>query len=159
MSTTDRDNESIDAALAMAMGEAIEPYELSQQRRDSMKSRIMRRIQEPAPEGTSTLRYSEGSWFDLTPLIEKKVLYFDPHTRRETSLWRLQPGAEFETHFHSGVEECTVLEGDVSFGSHLLRKGDFHVAAPGSEHPPASSRLGALLLISAPEADAIGPAE
>jgi len=159
MNTRKRDNESIDAALAMAMGEAIEPYELSQQQRDSMKSRIMDRIQEPAPEGTSTLRYTDGQWFGLTPLIEKKILYFDQQTRRETSLWRLQPGAEFQSHAHSGVEECTVLEGDVTFGSHLLRKGDFHLATSGSEHPPASSRMGALLLISAPEADAIGPAE
>lgn len=159
MSTTERDNESIDAALATAMGEAIEPYELGQQQRDSMKSRIMQRIQEPAPEGTSTLRYPEGEWFDLTSLIEKKVLYFDPQTRRETSLWRLQPGAEFPSHVHTGVEECTVLEGDLTIGRHLLRKGDFHMAAPGSEHQTASSQLGALLLISAPEEDAIGPAE
>ncbi len=159
MSTTEHDNDSIDAALTMAIGEAIEPYELSQQQRASMKSRIMRRIQEPAPEGTSTVRYSEGEWFYLTPMIEKKVLYFDQQTRRETSLWRLQPGAEFATHAHSGVEECTVLEGDVTFGSHLLRKGDFHIADSGSEHPPASSRLGALLLISAAEADTVGATE
>jgi anti-sigma factor ChrR (cupin superfamily) len=158
MSTREKDNESIDIALAMAMGEAIEPYELSQQQRNSMKSRILRRIQEPPPEGTSTLRYTEGEWFDLTPLIEKKVLYFDQQTRRETSLWRLQPGAEFQSHVHSGVEECTVLEGDVTFGNHLLRKGDFHMANTATEHPPSFSRLGALLLISAPEADAIGPA-
>ena len=159
MSTAEQDNEPIDAALAMAMGEAIEPYELSQHQRDSMKIKIMQRIREPAPEGTSTLRYTEGEWFDITPQIEKKVLYFDPQTRRETSLWRLQPGAEFPSHVHTGVEECTVLEGDLTIGRHLLRKGDFHMAAPGSEHQTASSQLGALLLISAPEEDAIGPAE
>ncbi len=159
MSTKAHDKEPIDTALAMAMGEAIEPYELSQHQRDSMKSRIMQRIQEPAPEGTLTVRYTEGEWFDLTPQIEKKILYFDQQTRRETSLWRLQPGAEFPSHIHTGVEECTVLEGDVTFGSHLLRKGDFHMATSGSEHQMSSSRLGALLLISAPEEDAIGPAE
>ena len=158
MSTKDYNDELIDSGLAMAMGEAIEPYDLSQHQRESMKSRIMQRIREPAPEGTATLRYTEGEWFNLDPLIEKKVLYFDPQTRRETSLWRLQPGAEFPSHVHTGVEECTVLEGDLIIGRHLLRKGDFHMAAPGSEHQNASSQLGALLLISAPEEDAIGPA-
>ncbi len=159
MSITERDNESIDAALAKAMGEAIEPYELSQQQRNSMKMRIMQRIQEPAPEGTSTVRYNEGEWFDLTPLIEKKVLYINPRTQRETSLWRLQPGAELPTHAHAGVEECTVLEGDVTFGSHLLRKGDFHLATEGSQHPHARSQLGGLLLISAPVEDAVRATE
>lgn len=159
MNVPDPDNFAIDSELAAAMGEAIRPYELSQHQRDSMKSRIMKRIQSPAPEGTLTVRYSAETWFNVTPLIEKKILYFDDQTQRETSLWRLQPGAEFPAHSHAGVEECTVLEGDLTLGSHLLRKGDFHLAATGSEHPPASSRLGALLLICAPEEDAFHPAE
>ncbi len=151
------DNLVIDPELAAAMGEAIKPYELGQDRRDSMKSRIMKRIRAPAPEGTHTVRYTEDTWFNITPLIEKKVLYFDDQTRRETSLWRLHPGAEFAAHAHTGVEECTVIEGDVTFGDHLLRKGDFHMAAAGVEHQLSFSRSGALLLISAPEEDAIGP--
>ncbi len=154
MSTPDFDNIAIDFELAAAMGEAIKPYELSQQQRDSLKSRIMKSIQVPAPKGTSTIRYSEDTWFNLTPLIEKKILYFDESTRRETSLWRLQAGAEFPAHSHTGIEECTVLEGDVKFGDHLLRKGDFHIAAAGAEHQDAISQSGALLLISAWEEDA-----
>ena len=154
MNTPDNDNHVIDPELAAAMGEAIKPYELGQQQRDSMKSRIMKSIQAPAPKGTSTIRYTAGTWFNVAPLIEKKILYFDESTRRETSLWRLQAGAEFSAHSHTGVEECTVLEGDVKFGDHLLRKGDFHIAGAGVEHQDAISLSGALLLISAPEEDA-----
>lgn len=154
MNTPDFDNSAIDSELAAAMGEAITPYELSQQQRDSMKSRIMKSIRVPAPKGTSTIRYTEGVWFNIAPLIEKKILHFDESTRRETSLWRLQAGAEFPAHNHTGVEECTVLEGDVKFGDHLLRKGDFHIANAGFEHQDAISKSGALLLISAPEEDA-----
>lgn len=159
MNSQDPDELVIGSELASAMAEAVKPVELSQQQRDSMKSRIMQRIQEPAPEGTLTVRYSEGLWFDVTPLIEKKILYFDPQTKRETSLWKLQPGAEFPAHGHTGTEECTVLEGDLTFGSHLLRKGDFHLANPGIEHQAAFSRLGALVLIIAPELDAIQPGQ
>ncbi len=154
MNTPDNDNFVIDPELATAMAEAIKPYELGQQQRDSMKSRIMQRIQAPASEGTSTVRFTAGTWFNVTPLIEKKILHFDELTRRETSLWKLQAGAEFPAHSHTGVEECTVLEGDVTFGNHLLRKGDFHIAVAGAEHQIATSQLGALLLISAPEEDA-----
>ena len=157
MNTPDPDNLAINSELAAAMGGAIKPYELSQHRRDSIKSKIMKQIQEPAPEGTLTIRYTTDTWFKVAPLIEKKVLYFDDLTRRETSLWRLHPGAEFPAHGHAGVEECTVLEGDVTFGNHLLRKGDFHLAAAGVEHQASFSQSGALLLITAPEEDAIGP--
>ena len=156
--STSKQDESIDPALAAAMAEAVEPYELGQQLRDRMKSRIMERVGTPAPPGSTTVRYTEGDWFNVTPLIEKKVLYLDPDSRRETSLWRLQPGAELPSHRHHGVEECTVLEGDVTFGAHLLRKGDFHTAATDTEHPHAHSKFGALLLICVPEEDAPKPA-
>ena len=157
MKSTDPDNLAIDPRLAGALGEAIEPYDLSHDQRESMKARIMQRVRAPATKGTNTVRYTEGGWFNVTPLIEKKVVHFDEQTRRETSLWRLQPGATLPTHAHTGIEECTVIEGDVSFGDHLLRKGDFHTATDEAEHPEAYSRSGALLLISVPEADAIHP--
>lgn len=97
------------------------------------------------PEGAETLRQQEGEWFELMPLVEIKVLHIDKKHNTQTALWRLHPGAEIPSHPHAQDEECLMLEGEVEIAEHKLYAGDFHLIKSGFDHPPISSKTGALV--------------
>jgi ChrR Cupin-like domain len=62
---------------------------------------------------------------------------------------RALPGATYYSHLHDqGHEECLVLEGDLIMGDLKLLPGDFHLAAKGSTHPPATTMSGCLFYLS-----------
>ena len=130
-------------ALAEPLAEAAPPEGLF----DRIEAEIDRC--EIAPENTVTLRREQGEWTPMADGVDCKVLWRPEDTGRQTVLIRMAPGAAYDTHHHDDVEECYVVSGDLSFGGHELRAGDFHVALPGGDHPPASTRDGCLLLISA----------
>lgn len=101
--------------------------------------------------GTLTRRAGGGKWTELSPGVERQILFDDPIARRRSMLIRMAPGALYLSHPHDGgFEECLVLEGEVAFGDCRLAAGDFHVAMAGSIHPGAISASGCLLHISAP---------
>ena len=131
------------AGLTQPLAEVVPP--------DDLLDRIEAEIDgfDASPDNTITVRREKGEWMLLSEGVEYKVLWQEEKTGRHTVLIRMAPGASYETHHHDDVEECYVVSGDVSFGSHELRAGDFHVGLPGSDHPPASTRDGCLLLVSA----------
>ena len=68
------------------------------------------------------------------PGIDVRTLHEDQAADRMTFLVRMSPGARYPAHHHTGVEECYVLSGDVSFGPCRMTAGDYQVAEGGSDH-------------------------
>ena len=102
---------------------------------------------EQEPPGTVTLRAEEGDWKPVTEQIAVKILAVDRDSGMQTKLMRFAPGAELVSHPHSKIEECYVIEGDVTVGGLSLKAGDFHLAEAGSDHPICVSQGGCLLLL------------
>ena len=99
--------------------------------------------------GTLTRRAGTGVWIEMSPGVTYSVLFDDPAAKRRSMLVRALPGSTYESHLHGqGHEECLVLEGDLTMGDLKLSAGDFHLAAKGSSHPPATTVSGCLLHIS-----------
>jgi ChrR Cupin-like domain len=99
--------------------------------------------------GTLTRRAGTGVWTEMSPGVTYTVLYEDPVAKRRSMLVRASLGSTYESHLHEqGHEECLVLEGDLIMGDLKLLAGDFHLAAKGSSHPPATTVSGCLLYLS-----------
>ena len=96
---------------------------------------------------TQVVRADEGDWTPFLPGIHIKTLRRDPHSRTQTSLWRIDPGAIIPPHPHSSEEECLVLSGSVVHDGVQYRTGDYLLAAPGERHKTFTSPDGALLMI------------
>lgn len=144
----DRD-EVLDQDALELLGSAPARADIPAQRLAGMRDRVMARIDEEASPHSPyvTIRADEGSWIELEPLVEKKVLSSNHETGIETYLLRLHPGAAPQRHQHGEDELCIVLEGDVSFDDIHLEAGDYHLARKGSWHGSASTVHGALLFL------------
>lgn len=80
--------------------------------------------------------------------ISARKLFVDVENDRVTMLVRMEPGAAYPGHRHSGPEDCYVLQGDLIIeGERTLHGGDYVRAAPDSVHGVQSTRGGNLLLI------------
>ena len=105
----------------------------------------------PALPGTVTLRAGEGAWEALPSAgtgVERRTLWDDPKTGRHAYLIRLAAGGTIHWHPHPADEECYVISGDLNFGPLELKPGDFHLAKRGVAHPAATSKTGAVFMIS-----------
>ncbi|MGH6857064.1 MAG: cupin domain-containing protein [Methylocella sp.] len=132
-------------ALDLAAGQEIPP--------EGVFDRIVAAIDADTREvpGTQTRRAGTGVWTELSPGVTYTVLFDDPAAKRRSMLVRALPGSTYQSHLHDqGHEECLVLEGDLIMGDLKLLAGDFHLAAKGSSHPPATTVSGCLLHISTP---------
>jgi hypothetical protein len=130
-------------ALDLAAGRQVPPAGLF----DTIVAAIG--TNDAALSGTLTRRAGTGIWTEMSPGVTYTILFDDPVTKRRSMLVRALPGATYETHFHDeGHEECLILEGDLVMGDLKLLAGDFHLAAKGSSHPPATTVSGCLLHIS-----------
>lgn len=96
---------------------------------------------------TQVVRADEGEWTPFVPGIRIKTLRRDPHSRTQTSLWQIEPGAVIPPHPHTSEEECLVLSGSVVHDGVEYRAGDYLLAAPGERHKAFTSPGGALLMI------------
>lgn len=114
----------------------------------SLRERVLARVHAKAAKTTAlrTIRAEEG-WTDFAPGIRFKMLYRDEISGTSSMLARLDPGVVMPEHTHSGVEECYVIEGDLTYGDHTIRAGDYHVAASGATHLPMSTAKGALVYL------------
>jgi mannose-6-phosphate isomerase-like protein (cupin superfamily) len=128
-------------ALAPLSGEAVPPAALFER----ISTQIDRRGLE-AP-GSVTRRADDRQWKAVAPGIEMTTLRVDAARREKTTLFRFAPGAVLDGHAHDDDEELFVIEGDLSFGSIELGRGDYHMAAKGWRHPRGTTRNGCLCLI------------
>jgi anti-sigma factor ChrR (cupin superfamily) len=116
---------------------------------DGARERLMKRI-----DGSRlySLRANEGMW-TRGPVAgtRVKLLSLDRLRNSATILMRVDPGAKYPPHHHSGGEDCYVISGEIIVAGQRLRAGDFHRAEPDSDHGVLSSETGAeiLLVVSA----------
>ncbi len=146
MSATDNDD-SLTPAVVGWLADAVSAPSLTAERKEAVWSRILQRIQAPAPAGTLTVRAAEGDWIRCLPGVDVKILYVDEKQNTQTALWRMQPGAVLPAHAHGIDEECLVLEGEIRSADYVVRQGDFHLAFAGQPHGDIHADGGALLLI------------
>jgi anti-sigma factor ChrR (cupin superfamily) len=113
------------------------------------RERLMARIDRSR---TYSLRANEGIWKPgPVPGTRVKLLSIDRPRNSVTILMRVDPGAKYPPHHHSGGEDCYVISGEITVAGQRLRAGDFHRAEPDSDHGVLSSETGAevLLVVSA----------
>jgi anti-sigma factor ChrR (cupin superfamily) len=113
---------------------------------------------EEAP-GFIVVRASEGEWRPTAdPGVSFKLLFVDRERATVTTLVRMEPGARIPAHRHLGLEQCLVLEGDLSSGGIEMSAGDFNCSMPGSVHDELTTKGGALFIIISPERyERVGP--
>lgn len=109
--------------------------------------------QRPAvPEGFVVVRSDEGVWRPTADAgVTFKLLFVDRERATVTTVVRMEPGSRIRAHRHLGLEQCLVLEGDVSSGGITMHEGDFNCSMPGSIHDELATKGGALLLLVSPE--------
>ena len=109
-----------------------------------------------SPESEVQLvRTNESAWKPLNEPgisgLSVKVLRFDKGKgRARTILLRFEPGATYPAHDHPAGEEVFILEGEVTFGKHHLRAGDYLYTPPGGKHA-VWSKQGCVMLLCVPE--------
>lgn len=100
--------------------------------------------------GGVNVRAADGEWKEIAPGASTKKLHVDKAAGTWSFLLRLAPGAVVPRHFHSGIEECMIVSGDMVLGDTIFFAGDYHLARPDTTHPPLTSRGGGLVFIRAP---------
>jgi quercetin dioxygenase-like cupin family protein len=135
------------AAVFEKIASALEPTEVSQAHRMSMRRRIREHIAQRLPAGMTTLRAAEGEWLAISPLVQMKLLRVDPAGGTQTVLIRAAAGGILPRHRHSKDEELVVLEGECRIGAQRLVAGDAHFASAGSWHEDITTETGVLVLL------------
>lgn len=131
------------------LGRALTGITPPSRRKRELRKKVLHQIDDELANTSPyiTIRANEGTWVELEPLVEKKVLKYDAVSGDESYLLRLHPGASPPAHEHEGEELCIVLEGEVSFDDIHLVAGDYHLARKGSRHGRARSVPGALIFL------------
>jgi anti-sigma factor ChrR (cupin superfamily) len=113
-----------------------------------LRERVLSRIHALAAPSAAlrTVRADEG-WTEFAPGIRFKMLYRDEVSGTSSLLARLDAGVTMPEHTHKGVEECYVVEGELTYGDLTIRAGDYHVAAGGAQHVPMTTSTGALVYL------------
>ena len=123
-----------------------------------LRERLLRETT-PLPQGIFAARSHDLVWKPTPfPGVVFKPLYQHPVTQQVTQLFRLSAGAEVPRHYHTGDEQCLVLEGEVQMGSAVFHKGDFSVAVAGTTHDIVTTKVGCTLLIVSSPTDQLLPA-
>ncbi len=115
----------------------------------SIKQRLRERIAQERPTETSPviLRREDG-WQPMgRPGLSYKLLFADHARQRMTIQLRAEPGARIPTHRHHGVEECLIVEGDLTDGEHTFSAGDYFRCEEGSRHHDQTTVHGCICLL------------
>jgi anti-sigma factor ChrR (cupin superfamily) len=101
-----------------------------------------------------TITTADGEWVQgAVPGVRLKILAIDRAQDRVTMLLEGEPGTRYPAHRHSGPEECYVISGSLFVDGQVLRAGDFHHAAAGSDHGELWSDEGVEVLLVAAASD------
>lgn len=116
-----------------------------------LRARLMDRVK---TSRLYSLRSGEGTWkAGPVPGTRVKLLSMDRARNSATLLMRVDPGARYPAHHHSGGEDCYVISGEILVGGQRLHAGDFHRAEADSEHGVLASDTGAEVLLVVSAAD------
>ncbi len=140
----------LNEGICYPLGEAVKPVALSNHRKESLRLRVLNRIDKELKPGNdliSTIRKNEGSWIRITAKLSKKQLFVNHQKGIETFLLKADPGAEIPGHFHDYDEFSMVLEGSIHFEDIQLNAGDYHIARKGSYHSDCICPDGALVYL------------
>ena len=77
-------------------------------------------------------QWHEPPWEEVAPGISCKLLANDTERHIVSMLVRLAPGASYPAHFHAGVEELHLLDGELWIDERKLYPGDYNRAEPGT---------------------------
>ena len=103
----------LDQDVLELLGAATLPADLPRDRMQQLRTKVIAKLD--ADTGLTsphlTIRANEGTWIELEPLLEKKLLDVDANGI-ESYLLRMQPGAKPGRHQHDSDELCIVLEGE-----------------------------------------------
>lgn len=125
---------------------------------DALWERVARRIADEAggkPMSATAKQYSEPPWERVAPGIECKVLATDNERHRISMLVRLEPGASYPPHVHSGVEELHLLDGELWIDDRKLSPGDYHQAEAGTSDRHVWSETGCTCVLMTSTRDAL----
>ncbi|XOV79736.1 MAG: cupin domain-containing protein [Aestuariibacter sp.] len=140
-------NEALSDEQLALLAENVAPVNLDNQTKKNMLKMIKCGIDGACPEGGKTIFSKNSEWQTLSKYISVKVLHQDVKNKIQIAIWKLQPGANIQSHQHMNDEECLVLEGTIRIGEHRLAAGDFHFMQKDSVHPPITTDDGALLYL------------
>jgi anti-sigma factor ChrR (cupin superfamily) len=79
-----------------------------------------------------TRQWHEPPWDEVAPGISCKLLATDTERNIVSMLVRLAPGASYPAHFHAGVEELHLLDGELWIDERKLYPGDYNRCEPGT---------------------------
>jgi anti-sigma factor ChrR (cupin superfamily) len=126
-----------------------------------LRERVLDRIASEAGARNSATIDKNGMRFVLSNLmpwegtsiagVETKVLFRDARSRMVTQLVRMSPGTSFPHHRHAEIEDCYVLEGDLTLSGVEMKAGDYCRAEPGSIHTEITTRGGNVIILIASE--------
>jgi anti-sigma-K factor RskA len=74
----------------------------------------------------------EPEWKEVAPGISCKLLATDTANERISMLVRLAPGVAYPPHYHAGVEELHLLDGELWIEDRKLYPGDYNRGEPGT---------------------------
>lgn len=141
------DDAALTSELTARLAQSMNPCELGADQRKRLRSRVLARARDAAPERTVTLQAEASPWIELAPFIDIRVLRVDEGAGTHTSLIRMRPGGVIPAHQHAREEEFIILEGECQIGTHTLRAGDAHIASAGSSHGAVTTSTGVLALL------------
>jgi anti-sigma factor ChrR (cupin superfamily) len=97
--------------------------------------------------GLLIARSDELAWQAVAPGISYKPLYQDAARQYNTSLVRMEAGAQYPGHHHTAIEELFMLSGDLHMEDQVMRAGDYCRGDSGSLHGETFSDSGCLFLL------------
>lgn len=115
----------------------------------TVKQRLLRQIcgTETAASESFVIRHDQG-WRPMGPPgLSFRLLFADTMRQRMTIQLRAEAGARIPAHKHRGVEECLIVEGDLSDGEQTYFAGDYFRCAEGSRHEDQTTVNGCICVL------------
>lgn len=132
-------------ATVEALSDGVAPVEVN----PTIKQKLLTRIaaERTHPPAMQVVRSTEV-WHPMGPPgISFRLLFADRGQHRMTVQLRAEAGARIPAHRHRGVEECFVLEGDLTDGEHTFQAGDYFRCEAGSHHNDQTTNRGCICLL------------
>jgi hypothetical protein len=124
----------------------------------SLQARLAQRIAEETGRPSvppAARQWFEPDWEQVAPGIECKLLATDAGRQRVSMLVRLEPGASYPAHTHSGVEELHLLDGELWIDARKLFPGDYNYGAPGESDERVWSETGCTCVLTTSTTDVL----